>query len=316
MVKLPTVLASSVIRSTHRGDSHGGIYKINLETSEINQLLDWNNPDINWEGRGGDRGIRGLAFFGNLLYAVAGNELFAFKLGDDGKLVKVASYTTPYMKLTHEAWRHRDKLYICSGGADCILIFDLVQKDWTYSWYHNKESHPETLWFNPKNMEEPYANPTEGFMHLDSVYANDDNMWYSGAYTDSLWVKDLRVNGVTGRIKLVYDDTHNARPWKGGYLYNLSRHSKTVWEKNGKIQDEWHTPHRPLEELTYTHLPRDHAVQGYTRGMVTYGEYVIVGTSPAAINVFKIGQFNPIKTVHLTNDIRNSICGMVLNEWE
>ncbi len=47
---LPTVLASSVIRSTHRGDSHGGVYRVNLETEKITQILDWNNPDINWEG--------------------------------------------------------------------------------------------------------------------------------------------------------------------------------------------------------------------------------------------------------------------------
>jgi len=70
---LPTILASSVIRSTHRGDSHGGIYRVNMETDEQTQMLDWNNPDIDWKGRGGDRGIRGLAFYGHTLYAVAGN---------------------------------------------------------------------------------------------------------------------------------------------------------------------------------------------------------------------------------------------------
>jgi hypothetical protein len=287
-------------------------------------MLDWNNPAINWEGRGGDRGIRGLAFWGDTLYAVAGNELFAFKQDEFSSrspwaIRPVASYTTRYMKLTHETWRHRDKLYICSGGADAILVFDLVAKDWTYSWYHNKYSHPQTYWFNPNTDDEPYANPTEGFMHLDSVYADDNYMWYSGAFTDSLWRKNLSPwfldKSETTRFKLVYNDTHNARPYRGGFLYNLSRHSKTVYEVDGMVVDEWDTPHSPLEQLHHTHLPADHAVQGYTRGMVTYGDYVITGTSPAAINVFKIGQKKPVKTVNLSKDLRNSICGMVLCEW-
>lgn len=310
---LPTILASSVIRSTHRGDSHGGIYSVNLETDEVKQLLDWNNPNINWEGRGGDRGIRGLAFWGDLLYAVAGNELFSFKFVG-GKLIMEDCYDSPYLTLTHEAWRHGTKLYICAGGTDSILVFDLVAKEWEGSWYHDKDSHPDAYSFDPLNNEDSHKTFIGGFMHLDSVYANDDYMWYSGAYTDGLWRKDLR-NGRTKKFKLVYADTHNARPYKGGFVYNLSRLSKTIWEQDGIVVSEWDTPKRPLSELTNTGLPQDCAVQGYTRGMVTYNEYVITGTSPAAINVFSIGQKDPVKTVNLTNDIRNSICGMVISEW-
>jgi hypothetical protein len=310
----PKVIASSVIRSTHRGDSHGGIYSVDLETGKAEQLLDWNNPDINWEGRGGDRGIRGLAFFGELLYAVAGNELFAFQRNANGKLEKVASYPNRYLKLTHEAWRHRDKLYICSGGCDCILVFDLVAKEWTYSWYHNRDSHPHCHWFNPNTTEEPYANPTEGFMHLDSVYADDNCLWYSGAFTDSLWRHDF--TGETKRFKLVYNDTHNARPYGHGFVYNLSRLSKTIYERDGRVISEWDTPKLlPRESITHTNLPLDHAVEGYTRGMVTYKDYVIVGTSPAAIHVFQLGKRDAVQSVILSNDLRNSICGMVLSEY-
>ena len=308
---LPTVIASSVIRSTHRGDSHGGIYRIDLESGDVCQMLDWNNPDINWEGRGGDRGVRGLAFFGDTLYAVAGNELFAFEKDGD-QLRLCGQYPSPYLKLTHEAWRHRDKLYICSGGTDSILVFDLVNKKWTTSYYHNANSNGSQP-FNP-NTRAGYENPTEGFMHLDSVYANDDYMWYSGAFTDGLWQYDF-LNKKTTKFTLAFGDTHNARPMWGGYLYNLSRMSKTVFEKGGAVMNSWDTPHALLDSLTNTHLPRDHAVQGYTRGMVVYDDYIITGTSPAAINVFSFSSKNPIKSVSITNDIRNSICGMVLNEW-
>ncbi len=215
---LPIIITSSVIRSTHRGDSHGGIYRVNLATEEAVQMLDWDNPDINWDGRGGDRGIRGLAFFGHTLYAVAGNELFAFE--QYGNLLKmVASYPNPYLKLTHEAWRYRDKLYVCSGGTDSVLVFDLVKKQWITSYYHNKESMGSKS-FNPNNGA-GYPKVVGGYMHLDSVYANDNFMWYCGAFTNGLWRLDLNT-GQNIKIQLQISDTHNARPYRGGYLYILS----------------------------------------------------------------------------------------------
>lgn len=309
---LPTIIASSVIRSTHRGDSHGGIYRVNLETEEVVQMLDWDNPDINWDGRGGDRGIRGLSFFGHTLYAVAGNELFAFE--QEGNSLKlVASYPNKYLKLTHEAWRHKEKLYICSGGTDSILIFDLVKKQWITSYYHNAGSMGSKP-FDP-NTGDKYKDITSGYMHLDSVYANDYFMWYCGAFTDGLWRLDLNT-GQTTKIQLQIADTHNARPYCGGYLYNLSRYSKTVFEQGGKIIREWNTPVYDLSTLTHTNLSKDHAVQGYTRGMVTYDNFIITGSSPATINIFHIDkQGSPIKSIQLTNDLRNSICGMALYEW-
>jgi hypothetical protein len=309
---LPTIITSSVIRSTKKGDSHGGIYRINLETNESHQLLDWNNPDIDWGGRGGDRGVRGLAFWGDTLYAVAGNELFAFERVYD-KLRVIASYTNQYLKLTHEMWRHQDKLYICSGGTDTILVFDLVKKDWTTSYFHHATSNGNQE-FDPVTGK-GYSNlEGGGFMHLDSVYANDDNMWYCGAYSDGLWRYNFLTKETT-KEAFAIADTHNARPYKDGMLYNISRMSRTIFEKRGLIIEDWDTPKLHEGSLINNNIPQDHAVQGYTRGMVTYDDYVITGTSPAAVNVWKFGQSHPIKTFYITNDIRNSICGMTLYEW-
>jgi hypothetical protein len=147
------------------------------------------------------------------------------------------------------------------------------------------------------------------------VYANDDFMWYCGAFTDGLWRLDLN-SGQTIKIQLQSKDTHNARPYRGGYLYNLCPQSRTVFECGGKILRSWETPLYDLSQLTYTNLSRDHAVQGYTRGMVTYGDFIITGTSPATVNVFHLEKNGPpIKSIQLANDMRNSICGMVLYEW-
>jgi len=304
------ILASSVIRSTHRGDSHGGIYLVDIESGKSEQVVDWNNPEINWEGRGGDRGIRGLAIYYDGLYAVAGNELFVY---DKNTFELLGSFPSKYLKLTHESWINwtNECLYVCAGGTDSVLIFDLKKEEWVKGWCHPRGANA-SHWFDPRTDEGRVTDLEGGHMHLDSVIAEDRYLYYSGAFTDKLWRID-EITGETVALQLCQGDTHNARPYRNGYLYNKSAQSITIYEEDGVLNKVWRTPHYDPASLTNTHLPGDHARQGYTRGMVTVGDQIICGTSPATINVF---DFNtpgaPVSSIQLTNDIRNSICGMCL----
>ena len=54
------------MRGSHKGESHGGVYLIDLQSREVVQTIDWNTVDIDWQGRGWDRGLRGIAFDGDL----------------------------------------------------------------------------------------------------------------------------------------------------------------------------------------------------------------------------------------------------------
>src|SRR5213080_1115066 len=78
MDKLPRVIATSVVRSAHQGESHGGVYLIDLNSGQYDQVIDWNDESINWEGRGGDRGLRGIAFHNNRVFLAASDEIFVF----------------------------------------------------------------------------------------------------------------------------------------------------------------------------------------------------------------------------------------------
>ena len=53
----------------------------------MRQVVDWNTMDIDWQGRGWDRGLRGIAFHDETVYIAASDELFAytpdFELIDD-----------------------------------------------------------------------------------------------------------------------------------------------------------------------------------------------------------------------------------------
>ncbi|MGH2540509.1 MAG: hypothetical protein ACRDGK_08310, partial [Actinomycetota bacterium] len=91
---LPTVVLSSVVRSSHRGESHGGVYLVDLEHETIRRTVDWNAVDIDWEGRGGDRGLRGIAFHGDRVLLAASDEVFVYDRGFE----PVGSFTSPYLK--------------------------------------------------------------------------------------------------------------------------------------------------------------------------------------------------------------------------
>ena len=41
--RLPTVVFSSVVRSTQQLESHGGVYLLDLETEELTQMIDWDD---------------------------------------------------------------------------------------------------------------------------------------------------------------------------------------------------------------------------------------------------------------------------------
>ena len=87
-----------MVRGSHQGESHGGVYLIDLERRDIRQVVDWNKADIDWQGRGWDRGLRGIAFDGEVVYIAASDELFAYT--PDFRLL--GSWRNPYLKHCHE----------------------------------------------------------------------------------------------------------------------------------------------------------------------------------------------------------------------
>ena len=109
MIKL---VASSVVRGTQQGQSHGGVYLIDLENQIVEQTIDWNTSGIDWQGRGWDRGLRGIAFDGEQVFIAASDELFAYT--PDFQLIE--SWRNPYLKHCHEIAVFDRILYLTSTG--------------------------------------------------------------------------------------------------------------------------------------------------------------------------------------------------------
>ena len=88
---MTTLIATSVVRGSNQGESHGGVYLLDLEKRDVRQVVDWNRSDIDWSGRGWDRGLRGIAFDEDTVYIAASDELFAYT----SRFRRVGSWRNP-----------------------------------------------------------------------------------------------------------------------------------------------------------------------------------------------------------------------------
>ena len=118
---MTTLIATSIVRGSRQGESHGGAYLVDLEGERVRQVIDWDNSDIDWQGRGQDRGLRGIAFDEDRVLIAASDELLVYNV----RFEQLASYRCGYLKHCHEISRYRRRLYLTSTGFDSILGFDL-----------------------------------------------------------------------------------------------------------------------------------------------------------------------------------------------
>ena len=64
-LELPKLIATSVVRGSQKGESHGGVFTLDFEQQTVEQQVDWNTGEIDFSGRGADRGLRGICFDGD-----------------------------------------------------------------------------------------------------------------------------------------------------------------------------------------------------------------------------------------------------------
>jgi len=123
------LITTSVVRGSKQGESHGGVYLVDLADQQVVQVLDWNTMDIDWRGRGADRGLRGIAIHDRTVFIAASDELMAFDPG----FRLTGSWRNPYLKHCHEISIHQNQVFLTSTGNDSILAFDIGKKQFHWA---------------------------------------------------------------------------------------------------------------------------------------------------------------------------------------
>lgn len=299
------LLTTSVVRGTQQGESHGGVYLIDLDRQEVSQLLDWDKADIDWQGRGWDRGLRGIAFDGDTVYIAASDELFAYS--PDFK--PIGSWRNPYLKHCHEIAVWERTLYLTSTGFDSILGFDLDARRFHWAMQLDMEDYRfRGRGFDPGGKDGPLL---LNKLHINNVMCNANGMYIGGLRTGGL----LHFNGKAVNMSAeLPPGSHNAQPFRDGVLFNDSQADALRYAGRCDGHED-----RAMRVPTYdparlTHLQMDDsgvARQGFARGLCVLSPSVVAGgSSPSTISIYDLAASERVLSVNLTMDVRNAIHGL------
>jgi len=301
---LPKLIATSVVRGSQQGESHGGVFTIDFNTQEAEQQIDWNTGDIDWEGRGADRGLRGIAFDGDDIYIAASDELFCY----DRDFAPQHSKRNRYLKHCHEICRMERKLFLSSTGYDSLLAYDLDQGAFTWGFHLQK---PLGQWsgfaFDPR---EPTGPGPVNEHHINMVHVDRSGIYLSGLRTGALL--HISHDNEVSEVCSLPEGSHNARPFNDGVLFNDTASDQVRYVSRTDSQRAFPIRTYDPAEIHFSGIDDSNiARQGFGRGLCVYADRIIVGgSSPSTISLYDLATGETIGSVNLTMDIRNAIHGL------
>ena len=303
-MSLPKLIATSVVRGSQKGQSHGGVYLIDFAEQRVEQKIDWNTGDIDFTGRGWDRGLRGIEFTENELWIAASDELFCYSPAFE----LIGSYRNEYLRHCHEICRRDNLLFLTSTGFDSILAFDLNAKEFTWGLYLSKNGRQWVAQrFDPRGRGGPDF--TNSF-HLNMVRVNADGVTFSGLNTQALLALsgDMSVSEVCSLPR----GCHNAMPYGDGVLLNDTGSDVVRYVSRSGSTVAVSVPTFPEGELEYRGVDNSRiARQGFGRGLCIIDDQLIAaGSSPSTISIIDLQAGARLAAVNLTMDIRNAIHGL------
>ena len=299
------LVTTSVVRGSHQGESHGGVYLIDLDAREARQVLDWNTANIDWQGRGWDRGLRGIAFDGETVYIAASDELFAYS----PDFRPLGSWRNAYLKHCHEIAVWERRLYLASTGCDSILGFDLDRREFCWAMHVvTQQFRFQGRAFDPLKDDGPLM---LNKLHLNNVHCTKGGMYLAGLKTGGM----LLFNGREVQMAVeLPPGSHNARPFRDGVIFNDTEANALRYAGRGDGREDraLPVPTYPTESLLNRDLDQTRlARQGFARGLAVLSDTLVAGgSSPSTVSVYDLARNVRALSVNLTMDVRNAIHGL------
>lgn len=303
-IKLPKLIATSVVRGSQQGESHGGVFTLDFDRQIVQQRVDWNTSAINFEGRGADRGLRGISFHdGNILIA-ASDELFVYN--QDFQIQE--SWRNPYLNHCHEICRRDHLLFLTSTGYDSLLAFDLNQREFVWGFQLQKnQGQWSGFTFDPRTDNGPRPSNQQ---HINMVHVDGYGIFVSGLKTEALL--HINTNNKVTEVCNLPRGTHNARPFRGGIIFNdTASDCLRVVPRDDAQQVFKIRTYDPADILFAGIDDSKIARQGFGRGLCVIDDrFVAGGSSPSTITLYDLHSNQVVGSVNMTMDIRNAIHGL------
>jgi hypothetical protein len=297
-------LVSSVVRGARQGDSHGGLYVVDFATGSSQQVFDHNSSAINFDGRGADRGLRGIAIDEEKTYVAASDEVFIFSR--DFRVI--GSMKNPYLRHAHEIALSPHGLFVTSTGYDAILLFNLQsgQAVWGLKIEPQPGGQISGYSFDPQDVAGPAP---LNLAHINMVGFDDAGLYLSGLRLEGLY----RFDQDTGFKRLARTPlgTHNMQPWGNGFICNDTASNRVVWGDQESVTTIA-LPQLPDRQIIWT-IDRDERIARpyFARGLWHDGSMrAYGGMSPSTLVEYDLDRGVVANLVQLTPDVRNAIHGV------
>jgi hypothetical protein len=302
--RLPALLASSVIRGSRLGESHGGLYLVDLDRGTAELKLDWNTTAIDIGGRGGDRGLRGIAFYRERILVAANAELLI--LDRDFRVLE--SFSNAYLKHCHEISVSGNRVYLTATGFDSLLAFDLTTGRFVDGWHLGLVGHSLGLdRFDPSTSAGPAASHD---FHLNSVHASAAGIWFSGLNTPGLLHMDGKGLGLAAQLP---QGTHNAQLWNGGLLYNDTEADRVCYARDGNMREMAVPDFDPQRIVNLQRFASTVARPRFARGLCVLADGLVAGgSSPSTLSVYDVRAGSRVIQQNLSMDVRNAVHGLAV----
>ncbi len=303
-VKLPKLIATSVVRGSQQGESHGGIFTVDFEKQEGEQHVDWNTSEIDFEGRGADRGLRGIAFADDDIYIAASDELFCY----DQSFEVQKSFKNRHLKHCHEICRMENTIFLTSTGFDSLLAFDLDKKKYVWGFHLQRQYDKWTgHTFDPRSDTGPRR---VNDFHINMVHVDNNGIFLSGLHTNALLHLNSKME--VSEVCSLPAGAHNARPYRDGLLFNDTESDCVRYEGRDGTNKAFKIVTYDDEDIEFAGIDDSKvARQGFGRGLCPVGErFIAGGSSPSTISLYDLETNQKVGSVNLTMDIRNAIHGL------
>jgi len=301
-MNIPKLLATSVVRGSQQGESHGGIFLVDMHDGTSNQMFDWNTNEINFEGRGADRGLRGIAYYQDNIYIAASNEVFIF----DHDFNIIGSLKNHFLKHCHEICVWQDTLYITSTGFDALVMYDLKQKKFSSAVYIKvSESGFRIIKFDPLSTSGPkHSNK----IHINSVTCDASGIYFSGRKVPFLFKIFSCQFGSVANIPL---GTHNAQCFSSGIIYNDTEQDTVCFVKNKMTVTTQVPKYQSRNILNIDKYLSQVARPSFGRGMAIINNGIVAaGSSPSTVAIHDMNNAKIIHQLTISMDVRNAIHGL------
>lgn len=294
---MPVIAMTTEIRGARRGDSHGGIFLVDLDGRRGAHVLDWTRPRVDWSGHGGGRGLRGLACEGDDVWVAGADEVFRFSPGFELK----SAHASPYLGHAQGLAWFDGRLFVASAAYDSLLSFDPEQGRFDWGLHIvDDDGGLRAIPFDPQGATGPSPGNR---LRLDSLSCDVRGLFVAGGRSMGL----LHFDGKRiQRVVTLPEGVHDARPWREGVLFNDTEAGVARF-LTPDVNCVFEAPLYPEAELEPGSCAEPAlARQGYARGLcVLGGGSFAAGSSPLTVSVHDVDTMKTTLRINLSTDARH-----------